>query len=70
VLGRNPFRVDGKEDATPDVTPELALKGDRWIFVNFYYPTPSRPKALNLLGELRRYESHGRHLEYRKTKKR
>jgi hypothetical protein len=44
---------DKTADVTPDVTPELELKGDRWIFVNFYYPTPSNPKALNLLDELK-----------------
>jgi hypothetical protein len=44
---------DGKEDATTNVTPELALKGDRWVFVNFYYPTPSDPKALDLLSMLK-----------------
>jgi len=44
---------DGKEDATPDVTPELALKGSRWLFVNFYYPSPSTPKVSNLLSELK-----------------
>jgi hypothetical protein len=43
----------GKEDATPDVTPELAFEDGRWLFVNFYYPSPSNPKALNLLSELK-----------------
>ena len=42
-----------KEDATPDVTPELALRHGRWLFVNFYYPSPSDPMALNLLSELK-----------------
>jgi hypothetical protein len=44
---------DGKKDATTDVTPELLLKAGRWRFVNFYYPSPSNPKALNLLSELK-----------------
>lgn len=41
----------GKESGTPDVTPELELKAGRWIFVNFYFPSPKSPKALNLLQE-------------------
>jgi len=42
----------GKENEAPDVTPELLLKYGRWIFVNFYFPSPSDPKAWNLLGAL------------------
>ena len=44
---------DGKEDATPDVTPELTLKERRWSFTNFYYPSPSNPEAWDLLGGLK-----------------
>jgi hypothetical protein len=44
---------NGKEDDSPDVTAELVVKGGRWIFVNFYYPSPSNPDSLNLLGELK-----------------
>ncbi len=42
----------GKENRAPDVTPELLFKNDRWRFVNFYFPTPSAPKAGNLLDAL------------------
>ena len=42
----------GKESETPDVTPELVLNNGRWSFVNFYFPSPSDPKAWNLLGAL------------------
>ena len=54
---------DGKEDATPGVTPELTLKEGRWRFVNFYFPSPSNPKALNLLSQLKAlralWKAHG-----------
>ena len=43
---------EGKENETPDVTPELVLKNGRWLFVNFYFPSPSDPKAWNLLSAL------------------
>jgi hypothetical protein len=44
---------DGKKYERPDVTPELALKEGRWIFVDFYYPNPSDPqKTFSLLSEL------------------
>ena len=43
---------EGKQSETPDVTPELVLKGGRWLFVNFYFPSPSDPKAWNLLDAL------------------
>jgi hypothetical protein len=42
-----------KENAGPDVTPELVEKSGRWLFVNFYFPSPSDPKAWNLRGELK-----------------
>ena len=44
---------DGKQYATPDVTPELMLKGGRWIFVNFYYPDMSSSRSANLLDALK-----------------
>jgi hypothetical protein len=47
------FVWNGKKDAAPDVTPELTSEGRRWIFINFYYPSPSDPKASNLLGDLK-----------------
>jgi hypothetical protein len=34
------------------MTPELVLKNGRRMFVNFYFPSPSDPKAWNLLGAL------------------
>ena len=37
----------------PGVTPELAHKNGRWVFVNFYYPSPSNPKSSNLLSQLK-----------------
>lgn len=44
----------GKEDATPDVTPELLLKNGRWVFVNFHYQDPARPGwSGSLLKELK-----------------
>ena len=42
-----------KENESPDVTAELVVKGGGWIFANFYYPSPSGPDSLNLLGELK-----------------
>lgn len=44
---------DGKKDETPDVTPELAIKNDKWLFVNFFFPSPTDSKAWNLLGALK-----------------
>ena len=44
---------DGKEDQTPDVIPELAIRNHKWHFVNFYFPTPSNPKGWDLLSALR-----------------
>ena len=41
-----------KKDAVPDVTAELMGKNDRWLFVNFYFPTGSDPKGWNLLTAL------------------
>jgi hypothetical protein len=59
---------EGKESTTPDVTPELVLNRNRWIFMNFYFPSPSIPKAWNLLDELKagrafrtKYGSRGDH---------
>ena len=34
------------------MTPELVLKNGRRMFVNFYFPSPSDPKAWSLLGAL------------------
>jgi hypothetical protein len=42
----------GNESEAPDVTPEIMLKNGRWMFVNSYFPSPSDPKSLNLLGAL------------------
>lgn len=44
---------DGKKDETPDVTPELVIKNGTWLFVNFYFPSPSDPKGWNLLNALK-----------------
>jgi hypothetical protein len=44
---------DGKESSTPNVRPKLVRKGGPWIFVNFYYPDPSKPKPWDLLSELK-----------------
>jgi hypothetical protein len=44
---------EGKEDVTPDVTPELVIKHGRWLFANFYFPSPSDPKGWDLLGALK-----------------
>ena len=44
---------EGKERETPDVTPELVFKDGRWVLINFYFPSPSAPKATNLLGALK-----------------
>jgi len=44
---------DGKEDQTTDVIAELAIRNHKWLFVNFYFPTPSNPKGWNLLSGLR-----------------
>jgi hypothetical protein len=44
---------EGREDKTPDVTPELAIKNGRWLFVNFYFPSPTDPKGWNLLSALK-----------------
>jgi hypothetical protein len=53
----------GKESTTPSVTPELELKDDRWIFVNFHYQDPARPgwswDLLRELNDLRRYREQG-----------
>jgi hypothetical protein len=47
------FVWNGEKDAAPDVTPELTAQSHRWTFVNFYYPSPSDPKASDLLSELK-----------------
>jgi hypothetical protein len=44
---------EGKERKTPDVTPELELKNGRWVFMNFYFPSPTAPEARNLLDALK-----------------
>ncbi|MFZ0306401.1 MAG: hypothetical protein WAL75_27190 [Terracidiphilus sp.] len=44
---------EGKEDEPPDVIPELAIRNGRWLFVNFYFPSPSNPKGWDLLGALK-----------------
>lgn len=44
---------EGKERKTPDVTPELGFKDGRWIFKNFYFPSPTAPGARNLLDALK-----------------
>ncbi len=44
--------VGGKEDPAPDVTAELMVKNDRWLFVDFYFPTDSNLKGWNLLTAL------------------
>lgn len=44
---------DGQEDKAPDVTPELAIKNGKWLFVNFYFPSPSDPEGWNLLSALK-----------------
>ena len=44
---------DGKKDETPDVTPELVMKNGKWLFVNFYFPSPLDPKGWNLLSALK-----------------
>lgn len=44
---------DEKEDKTPDVIPELAIKNGKWLFVNFRFPSPSDPKGWDLLGALK-----------------
>lgn len=44
---------DGKESTTPNVQPELVLKGKQWVFVNFHYPGPSKTNPLDLLRELK-----------------
>jgi hypothetical protein len=43
---------DGKEDAGPDVTPQLALKNEQWVFVNFYFPSPYTASSWNVLNAL------------------
>ncbi len=59
----------GKERETPDVTAELVLKNGRWIFVNFYFPSPSDPKAWNLLGELEADREAAKEIGSRNVKK-
>jgi hypothetical protein len=44
---------EGKEDAAPDIIPELTIKNGRWLFVNFYFPSPSNRKGWDLLGALK-----------------
>jgi hypothetical protein len=44
---------NGEESKTPNVRPELVLKGGRWVFVNFFYPDPSKPKPWDLRSELK-----------------
>jgi hypothetical protein len=43
----------GDESATPSVTPQLVLKNHRWVFLNFYFPTPAAPNGWNVLDELK-----------------
>jgi len=44
---------EGKESETPDVTPELLHQDGRWLFANFYFPSPSGVNGWNLLGALK-----------------
>jgi hypothetical protein len=44
---------ESKESEAPDVTPELVRKDGRWLFVNFYFPSPTAPKGWNLLSVLK-----------------
>jgi hypothetical protein len=45
---------DGKEDAGPDVTPQLVLKNEQWVFVNFYFPIPFTRNSWNVLNALKK----------------
>lgn len=42
----------GKNGAKGDVVPELVIHKGHWVFVNFHYPSPSRPEFENLLSLL------------------
>jgi len=42
-----------KEGKAPEVTPESEMNNGQWHFINFYFPSPSKPKSWNLLGELK-----------------
>jgi len=59
----------GKEDESPDATPELIPKGDSWIFVNFYYPSPASPNAQDLLSELKAFREMRKRFKSAKDKK-
>lgn len=44
----------GEKREEPDVTSNLVFKGrGQWVFENFYFPTPSDPRGVNLLNALK-----------------
>lgn len=68
---RRGYRVEvfgtwgGKRNRRPDVIPELVRQNGRWVFVNFYYPSPDKPAGpgdnlLDVLRELRQDRSKRR----------
>jgi hypothetical protein len=59
----------GKEDESPDATPELKLNGGKWLFVNFYYPSPTSPDSQDLLSELRALKEMRKRSQAAKEKK-
>jgi len=45
----------GEKREEPDVTPKLVSKAHgQWVFENFYFPTSSNPRGVNLLDALKR----------------
>lgn len=60
---------NGKEDDIPDVIPELVVKNGSWLFVNFYFPSPSNPGGWDLLGALKALRDGEKKAEPKKVKK-
>jgi hypothetical protein len=55
--------IDEKKREKPSVVPELMLKGNQWIFVNFHYPNPTRPIDENLLSILKALRVYRRNIK-------
>lgn len=52
-VGVHGVSSDGKKNPKPDVTPELAHRNGKWVFLNFHYGKTSIPENDNLLSVLK-----------------
>lgn len=52
-VGVHGVSSDGKKNPQPDVTPELAHRNGKWVFLNFHYGKTSIPENENLISILK-----------------